>query len=250
MRLLEIIGLISSIAIALPIIAILVLRLTTFKTYAFLLFYLVMIFTYNFLQLGYIPASEKFVNNAAAADNFLDAPLMLLFMLALYPSKLFKGIVTVAVVLLLLTSVLIISVLGFSIDTATYVLGPGVLIVFMLSVYLTWNNLRISVRRKSATGKAIISSGLLFMYGSYLIVYVSVYLVKVDRIDEAFLLFYTCTTIACLAICVGAYFESRRYLRVKELKVTRQELSQIYGGQKANKASLLEAALFPGERLL
>lgn len=250
MPLLETIGLISSIAIGLPIIAILVLRLTTFKTYTFLLLYLIMIFGYNFLSLGYISASESFIDKAAAADNFLDAPLMLLFMLSLHPSKLFKGIATVAVVLLTLTSILIISVLGFSINTATYVLGPGILCVFLLSVYLTWNNLRLSIRRKSAAGRAIISAGLLFMYGSYLILYTMVYVINYEQIDEALLLFYTCTTIACLAISVGAYFESRRCYRLKELKITRKELSQIYGGQKQNKASLLEAALFPGEHLL
>lgn len=249
MRLLESIGLISNIAIALPIVAILVFRLFAFKTYPFLLVYLVMIFVYNLMQLDYVNASDAFMDNAAAANNFLDAPLMLLFALSLYPSKLFKGIVTVAVVLLVLTSVLIISILGFNITTATYVLGPGVLIVFMLSVYLTWNNLRISVRRKSATGKAIISSGLLFMYGSYLILYTIVYVLKDKHIDEALLLFYMCTAIACVAFTVGAYFESRRYAKLKELKITRKELSQIYGGQKTNKASLLEAALFPGEHL-
>lgn len=249
MPVLDTIGLISSIAIALPIIAIIVLRLTTFKTYAFLLFYLIMIFGYNFLELNYISASDTFINNAAATNNFLDAPLMLLFMLSLYPSKLYKGIITVAVVLLVLTSILIISILGFSTTTATYVLGPGVLIVFMLSVYLTWNNLRISVRRKGATGRAIISSGLLFMYGSYVILYTIVYVLKDPHIDEALLLFYLCTTIACIAISVGAYFESKRYFKLKELQVTRKELSQIYGGQKSNKATLLEAALFPGEHL-
>lgn len=249
MPLLDTIGLISSIAIALPIIAIVVLRLTAFKTYAFLLIYLIMIFGYNFLQLDYITASESFIDHAATTNNFLDAPLMLLFMLSLYPAKLYKGIITVAVTLLVLTSILIISILGFNLTTATYVLGPGVLIVFMLSVYLTWNNLRISVRRRGATGRAIISSGLLFMYGSYVILYTIVYVLKDPHFDEAILLFYLCTTIACVAISVGAYFESKRYFKLKELQVTRKELSQIYGGQKTNKATLLEAALFPGEHL-
>jgi uncharacterized membrane protein YhaH (DUF805 family) len=249
MPLLDTIGLISNIAIALPILAILLFRLATQKTYAFLLVYLLMIFGYNFFQLGYFDVSQTFINNAAAANNFLDAPLMLLFTLSLYPSKLFKGIVTVAVVILVLTSILIISILGFNTTTATYVLGPGVLIVFMISVYLTWNNLRISVRRKSATGRSIISSGLLFMYGSYLILYTIVYVLKDDHIDEALLLFYLCTAIGCIAITVGTYFESKRYFKLKELLVTRKELSQIYGGQKTNKATLLEAALFPGEHL-
>jgi hypothetical protein len=73
-------GLISTIALSLPIIMIIATKLPTYKSFPALALYYLVVVTYNLLTEGYIKASAGFIDAFGIANNLLDAPLMLTFL--------------------------------------------------------------------------------------------------------------------------------------------------------------------------
>jgi hypothetical protein len=76
----EVMGIVSTSALFLPVIIIFALRLAWYKSFPALLIYYAIVFSQNLLSLGYFAVSKNFVHNYGLLNNILDAPLMLSFM--------------------------------------------------------------------------------------------------------------------------------------------------------------------------
>ena len=73
-------GLISTLALILPVILVLTLRLGKYKAFPVLIAYYFLLFIYNLMTEGYINANEDVAFYWGLANNLLDAPLMILFL--------------------------------------------------------------------------------------------------------------------------------------------------------------------------
>ncbi|MEI9944275.1 MAG: hypothetical protein WDN26_08610 [Chitinophagaceae bacterium] len=80
MTIFNVVGLISTIALFLPFILLLILKLSFYRSFPALLFYYLFVFTYNLLNLGYINIDRSFIFYHGTISNLLDAPLILLFL--------------------------------------------------------------------------------------------------------------------------------------------------------------------------
>jgi hypothetical protein len=234
----SIMGVFSTIALFLPILFILVLRLGTYRSFPALLFYYISVFIYNLLTEHYITVPADVVYYWGLANNLMDAPLMLYFLTYFSTSRLFKKRMQYVIAAYIVWEAAIISIEGLNIGAITIVLAPGLPLVFGYCLYFFTRQVKLAIVHRKATGKALIVSSLLFAYGCYTIIYLMYYVfkahldtagqVKPQYVEDTFLVYFMVTFISSLLISVGIFIERKRIHKLTELKITRRELSAIY----------------------
>ncbi|MEO7923552.1 MAG: hypothetical protein ABIR30_07730 [Chitinophagaceae bacterium] len=242
----SVMGFISSFALFLPILFIIALRLSGYKSFPALLVYYASVFIYNLLTEGYIKAPNDVIHYWGLSNNLLDVPLMLSFLTYFSTSAIFTRRLKIAILAFILFEAIIILLTGLNVEALTIIMGPGILLVFCLSLFLFIRQTKITIMYRKATGKALISASLLFAYGCYAIIYVMYYVIKTPHIADTFLVYFLVVTFSSLLMCAGIIIEKRRVHKLNELKTTRKELSVIYKDTK--KAAPAQAALLDFDR--
>ena len=186
-----IMGFISSFALFIPIAIILLLKLGSYRSFAALLIYYSSVIIFNLMSEGYIPTDRAITYYWGVTNNMLDVPLMLTFLTYFRPSKKYTQ--------------------------RMKILG----VAFVL--YAT-----MAIEHGKATGKAFITGSMLFAYGCFSILYVLYYIRKTEQTEEAYLIFFIATSISALLMSTGLIIEWKRIKKIKELKITRKELSEMY----------------------
>jgi hypothetical protein len=235
-------GLVSTVALTLPIIMILATKLGSYKSFPFLLAYYAIATSYNILTEGYITAPGSFVQYFGITNNLLDAPLMLFFLTYFSTSPSLSKKMKWLAALFVAFEIVILSIYGVTVEAITITLGPGLLLVFGFSAYFFVRQTRITIMHQKAGGKALMISSLIFAYGCYSIIYVIYYLFKVQQNEgDSFLIFFLVTTVSALLMATGIVIERKRVQKLNELKVTRKELAEMYGEKKT---TILRTAAF------
>jgi hypothetical protein len=226
---LNVVGLISAIALFLPISIILILRLSWYKSFPALLVYYFIVSCYNILSMDFVKADKDFIYYFGVINNLLDAPLMLTFMTYFSKTALFRKRMKMIVIALVIAELVIIAFVGFNIKAATIALAPGLLLVLSFALIFFIHQAKITVVYQKAVGKALIAASLLFAYGGYAIVYVVYYLIKSPYKADTLFVYYLINTFSVFLITAGIYFERKRVRQLTELKVAREELRIVYG---------------------
>jgi hypothetical protein len=224
----SIMGLISSIALVLPVCLIILMRLTAYKTFPALLIYYFFVFSYNILTQGYIKASNDVISYWGMANNLLDAPLMLFFLTYFSATPEFARRMKQLILFQLVIAAGVLMFRGLNVDAVTIIMAPGLLAVLSFCLYFFIRQTKITIMHRKGTGKALISAALLFAYGCYAIIYLMYYVFKTQHVADTFLVYFLVTTFSSLLICLGIIIEKKRVQKLEELKITRKELSVIY----------------------
>src|SRR5215216_6609809 len=120
----EVMGLVSTVALSLPIISVIIMGLAGYRSFPALLFYYTMVVGYNLLTEGYIPASENFTHYYGIVNNMLDAPLMLTFLTYFSTSQVGKQRMRMLVGIFLLFEFVVIAICGLTLKGVTIIMGP------------------------------------------------------------------------------------------------------------------------------
>lgn len=233
----SIMGFISSVALLIPILVIIGLRLTIYKSFPALLFYYLIVVIYNIFTQGYIKADPALIHYWGLINNLLDAPLMLFFLTYFSTSTTASNNMKRLILLFLLFDTIVICIVGFNINAITIIMAPGLLTVVSFSVHFFVRQSKITIMHRKATGKALIAAALLFAYGCYSIIYLMFYIfkthiennhVKEKEVADTFLIYFLVTTFSSLLMAAGIIIERKRILKLSELKKTRKELSVVY----------------------
>ncbi len=235
-------GLVSTVALILPIFTIFAMGLAGYRTFPALVIYYAMSGIYNLLTEGYLPASDDFTHYFGVTNNLLDTPLMLLFLTYLSPSQLLKKRMRILVAVFLVFEAVVVSVYGFGVESVTVILGPGILLVLTFSIPFFIRLTRITITHYKATGKAMMAASILFGYGCFSIIYIMYYLLEIRDVQNTFLVYFMVSTFSSLLMSVGIILERKRVKKLSELKVVRKELSEVYRNEKA--ANPLRPAAF------
>ena len=222
------IGLISSIALFLPVLFILVLKLGNYRTFPALMIYYFIVFGYNLLTLKYITPGETITHYWGIANNLLDTPLMLTFLTYFSTSAVVTRRMKRAIVLFLIFELLVILWKGTSVEAITIIMGPGLVTVIGFSLHFFVRQSKITIMHGKATGKAIIAASLVFAYGCYSIIYLMYYIFKTKHVADTFLIYFLVTTFSSLLLCAGIIIERKRVQKLNEVKTARKELAAIY----------------------
>ena len=134
MTLFNLMGLISTVALSLPIIALLTTKLAWYRSFPALFFYYLFILSYNLLLLGYFKIDGNFRYYLGVTCNLLDTPLMLSFLLYFSKTPAFRKKLLAAIAGFVVFEILIVSVYGFTTKATTIVLAPGLIITLVISL--------------------------------------------------------------------------------------------------------------------
>ena len=230
-------GLISSVALFLPIILLIGLQLSFYRTFPALLIYYISVFGYNLLTTGYIKASPTIVYNWGLFNNITDAPLMIYFLSYFSPTPLYNKVMKRTILGFICFEILLILLQGFNIDTVTIIMAPGLLLTVFFCIHFFIRQTKITVMHRKATGKSLMTAALLFAYGCYSIIYLMYYVfkthlngtvIKQKDVEDTFLVYFMVVTVSSLLMGAGIIIEKGRIKRLNELKITRKELSSVY----------------------
>lgn len=225
-------GLMSTVALSLPVFFIIAFRLAGYRTFPALLAYYIFAVAYNFLTEGYVHVNKNIVLHAGLINNLLDAPLILLFLT--YFSRSVENTRRMHWLIggLIVFDIILVSIWGLNFTTVTIAMAPGLLAILGFSVIFFVHQVKITVTQQKATGRALISASLLFVYGCFSIIYLIHYVLRSEDVENTFLVYFIATILSSILMSVGIYLESKRVKKLSELKVVRRELSEIYGEEK------------------
>lgn len=224
----SILGPISTIALFLPVILLLTFRLGAYRSFPALIIYYASVFTYNVLSEGYIKTNDEITRYWGLINNLVDAPLMMWFLTYFSPSQGFTKGMRWLIVSFVAFEVIVIALVGLTLNAMTIIMAPGLLMVLSFCLYFFIRQSRITIVHRKATGKALISAALVFAYGCYSFIYVIYYIIKTKEVDNTILIYFLVSTLSSLLICSGIVIERKRIQKLNELKITRKELSSIY----------------------
>jgi hypothetical protein len=194
--------------------------------------------------LGYADIGKTFKYNLGVLNNFLDTPLMLLFLAYFSKTIFFRKKMMKITVGFVIFELLVITFFGFNLDSTTIVLAPGLLLVLAISLLFFIHQVKIAVVYHRAIGKAVMIAAMLFSYVGFVFVYTVYYVIQPVYKDDAHLVYFLITIFSCIMMATGIFIERKRVHHLSELQTTRQELKAIYGSQVAKKiASPLEPAM-------
>jgi len=228
MNLFNIMGLVSTVALALPIISLFTSKLAWYRSFPALLFYYVIVLSYNVALLRYIDTSQDYRYYHGVICNFLDTPLILFFLLYFSKTIYFRKKLLVAALVFIAFEAIVILMYGFNTKATTIVLAPGLILTLILSLLFFIHQVKIAVVHHKAAGKAVMISSMLFAYVGYCFVYTVYYLIKPVYKDDAHLIYFLINIFSSVAMAVGIFLERSRVRQLSELKTTREELRAIY----------------------
>jgi hypothetical protein len=228
----SIMGFVSTLALFLPILLILALRLGSYRSFPVLIIYFTIVFINNLMNEHYIQPNADVVLIWGVSTNLLDAPLMLLFLSYFSPSAAFSRRLVIFILLFLVFELSVVLLVGLNVRAITIVLGPGILVVFALSLLFFIRQSKIVITNRKAIGKTLMAASLVFAYGCYGIIYVLFYIIKTPQVADTFLLYYIVLTLSSIILCTGIIIERKRIQKLFELKKARKELHDIYKDSK------------------
>lgn len=216
----------------LPILFVLVLRLGVYKSFPALVAYFIPVFVYNLMLDGYLNVSTEVFQTTGYINNILNGPLMLTFLTYFSTSALFSKRLRWFILIYCIFEILVLALNGINFDSMTIILGPGVFIVFALSVYLFYKFSKVVVRNTKALGKCYMLGGLLFGFGLYIILYLLIFVSKSQEVKYTFFLYNLNLTISTIALCIGIWHERKRIVKLMEARQAKKELTEMYRHEK------------------
>jgi hypothetical protein len=228
----SIMGFVSTLALFLPILLLLALRLGAYRSFPILVIYFSIVFINNLMNEGFIHPHPDVVFFWGISINLLDAPLMLMFLSYFSTSVAFSKRLKILILSFLVFEFVVVLLVGFNVRAITIVLGPGVFLVFGLSLLFFIRQAKLVITNHKAVGKILIISSLVFAYGCYGILYILFYVIKTPQIADTFLLYFIAITFSSIILCAGILFERKRIQKLFELKKARKELHAIYKDAK------------------
>jgi hypothetical protein len=185
------------------------------------------------MKYNVISVSKQVYQSLGIADNLLDAPLLLLFLIFFSTSTLMRKRITNGIFVFVGFELVILAIFGYSVETVKIILGPDIAVILAISFNFFLRYVRLAVTNSKSLGKAIMSSSILLSYSIFSLVYVFYYLVKNRGYrEDARFIYYLVTILSALLMSAGILIEKKRIKKLGELKHTRKELATIYGETK------------------
>lgn len=223
-----VLGVVSTYAFCLPVFLIVIFRLHVYKPFFALLIYFLLATVSNLMTEGVVPATEQVRKIFGVVYNLLDLPLMLTGLLLFCGSRQKVKNICVTIVVFLLYEVVVLWWHGFTRQTVTYVLGPGIVVILAYSVHLFVQYVKLAVVHEKAIGKALMIGAVCFTYGSYAMIYVFYYVAETPAVAEVFILYYVASIVSAVLLSVGITLVQKRMRLLREARLTRKELHMFF----------------------
>ncbi len=234
---------ISTFFLLFPFIILLAFKLFKYQKFQSLFLYFIVLALFHFLTVGVFNAPVNFIKNVGLFFNFIDAPLILFFLTYFAtPSSLIRRI-NQTIYSVIAFEIIILFTIGFNIDSAAIILGPGILAVVVYSFIIFQKTIGTTVIHLKGSGKTLVTTAVLFAYSIYALLYVFFYILKTPHQADTYLIYNLTSIISSILMTWGLYVEGKRLKNLVEAKRTRKELSEFFNEEKAVNHNKLTAFL-------
>lgn len=221
-------GAAATMALFVPILLVIIFRLfKNISLFALLLSYL-LIAIYNLMVFHLLPVSDATTRTFGIVSNYLDAPLMLVVMLFFCFDNFWKKIIYGMLAAFVVFELVVMFYLRFNLQSSTLILGPGTIIILLLSIYFFIHHGKMTIIQGKSTGKTFMTVSLLFSYGCFVVIYFLHYIQKTSAVEDVFLIFYIVTFVSAVLMSVGLVCIYKRIRQIAELQVARKELALFF----------------------
>jgi hypothetical protein len=231
MNLNTILGILSAIGFALPVLIIIIARLYMNISLLALVAYFLFGFSYNLMVENVLVVSPDTRRVVGVLINYLDVPFILTAMLMFCTGKWTEKAIKISMGIFGLFELVIFSKYQFSFLSSKYIMGPGILLIMGFSLYFFINNIKLTIMQGKGVGKTLMVTSILFAYGSYLIVYFFAFIQKAANQADVFIIYYLTSIIFSGLMSAGLFYVQRRVREIKEVQNTRKELSVFFDHQ-------------------
>lgn len=228
MNLVTSLGILAAIALLFPAIIIFFCRLFYNKSLFMLGIYFLFVGLYNLMAANLIPASDDFTKYAGIVNNYMDTPLVLLFLRFFCTTFGQKRVLYLTLAAFVLYQMIVTVVCGFNVTALVFILGPGVLLLFGYSLYFFVKYARIAIEKNKQVGKTFMLGAISFAYGCYAMIYCFHYIQKTSARADVFIIYYIASIIASLIMSIGLIWINKRAQKIKEVQLTRRELAVFF----------------------
>ena len=160
---------ISMIALLLPVALIIFLRLYKNRSLLILMIYYLSAFIYNLLSEQIISVPLDYVKGFGFFNNLTDTPLALWYLLYFTKSPGLRKKIHIAVLSFIVFEIVVTALLGLNRNTIAIILGPGILVIVLLSFIFFIEQIKEVIQFGKKAGKALMASSTLFLYGCFFI---------------------------------------------------------------------------------
>ncbi|HVG15440.1 MAG TPA: hypothetical protein VM935_10785 [Chitinophagaceae bacterium] len=223
-----VLGVTSAAAFALPILIIIFSRLFINVSLFALVVYFFSAFFCNLLSENIIVLSPSLETSLAVISNYLDVPLILLSVRMFSTEKWMDKAISIGLAAFLGYELIIFFNYRLLPVSTKYVMGPGIVLIVVISLYLFINNIKRTIMQGKGIGKTLIITSILFAYGSYLLVYIFFYIQKTSNKADVFTIYYLSSIIFSLLMASGLFWVRKRFNEIKEVHTTRKELGVFF----------------------
>jgi hypothetical protein len=223
-----VLGVTSAVTFALPILIIIFSRLFVNVSLLALVVYFFSAFFCNLLSENIIVLSPALETSLAVISNYLDVPLILLSVLMFSTEKWMNKTINICLAVFLAYELIIFLNFRLLPVSTKYVMGPGIILILLISIYLFINNIKRTILQGKGFGKTLIISSILFAYGSYLLVYIFYYIQKTPNKADVVTIYYLTSIIFSLLMASGLFWVRKRFAEIKEVHTTRKELGVFF----------------------
>lgn len=226
----ESMGIIATVALLLPVSLILVYQLTFYRSFPALLGYLSLLVICNLLLLNYIPLKGQAHLIQNIIQNLLVAPLIFLFLTYFSRTVLTRRRMHLIFYSVLGIEALTVLIFGFSSREVSLLSGATLTLTIAFALIFFVHQVKLTITHQKALGKALIVSSLLFAAIGLGYIYGVRFFANASYQHDADLIQFLIVTLTSVSLSAGLYFEQKRVKQLEELRITREELKEIYGG--------------------
>ena len=229
----SLLGIISSIALFIPVALIIFLKLFSNRSFLALAICYFIVGAQNLMRQSVFGIPKVIYQSMSLVDNILEVPLMLLFLTFFSTSALMTKRIKTCIYVFLAFETIILAVFGFNVKAIRIILGPDITLIVAISFSFFLRYVRLSVSNTKSVGKAVMASAVFISYVLFSIVYVFYYLMKNQQYrGDAELIYYLVSILSAILMSIGILIENKRFKKLDELRHTRKELATIYGEKK------------------
>jgi len=199
----SLLGIISSIALFLPVALIITFRLFSNRSFLALAICYFIVGAQNLLRLGVFSTPREIYQSMSIVDNMLDAPLMLMFLIFFSTSALMTKRIKTCIYLFLGFEAIVLALVGFNVMSVRIILGPDIVLIGTISFLFFLRYVRLSVSNTKSLGKAVMASSVFISYTIFTIVYIFYYLLKNQKYQgDAELIYYLISILSSILMAI------------------------------------------------
>jgi hypothetical protein len=195
-------GMITLSCMLLPVMVVLLKRQFN-AGYIALSVYFLCTFIYNLLLIAFPDFPKDIKMNIGVMNNFLDTPLMLLFLIQFASGVGIRKLLKIVLLAFVTFEIGIILLFGLSVKSITIISGPGLLLTLGFSFYFFTLHIRLAILHKIDIAKTLMIAGFLFAYAVYFMVYLFYYVLETPNKMDALIIYFSATIVASVLFASG-----------------------------------------------